>query len=125
VLLLDTSFFSALIAERLRRQAGSATALLRAHPGRKTVVSIITVGEYLEYARAPANALSVLRMHSLVGISLEIAKRCAALQSRLPQRLGENDAWLAATALQHDFTLVSADQDFARVPRLTWINFKS
>ena len=125
VLLLDTSFFSVLIAERLRRQAGPATALLRSHPGKKTVVSIVTVAEYLEYARAPESALSVLRMHSLVGISLEIAKRCAVLQRRLTQRLGENDAWLAATALQHDFTLVSSDQDFARVPRLAWINFKS
>lgn len=125
MLLLDTSFFSALIAERTRRQAGPAAALLRAHPGRKTVVSIITVAEYLEYVRTPEDALEVLRMHSLVGVSIEIAKRCAALQKRLPQRLGENDAWLAATALHHGFALVSADRDFARVPRLNWINFRA
>lgn len=125
MLLLDTSFISALVAETRRRQAGPARALLRAHPGRKTVVSLITVGEYLEYAGAPAGAEAVLRSSSLVGLSLEIARRCAILQRRLPQRLGENDAWLAATALHHGFTLVSADQDFARVPRLNWINFRS
>ena len=125
MLLLDTSFISSLVAETRRRQSGPAIALLRAHPGRKTVVSLITVGEYLEYAGAPAGAETVLRSSSLVGLSLEIARRCATLQRRLSQRLGENDAWLAATALHHGFTLVSADRDFARVPRLAWINFKS
>lgn len=124
MLLLDTSFISALVAETQRRQAGPAIAFLRAHPGQKTIVSLITVGEYLEYAGAPAGAEAILRTSSLVGLNLEIARRCAALQRRLPQRLGENDAWLAATALHHGFTLVSGDQDFARVPRMDWINFK-
>lgn len=123
MLLLDTSFISALVEEERLRQAGPAVALLRACSGRRTVVSLITVGEYLEYAGAPAGAIHFLRRHSLVGLSLEIARRCATLQSRMSQRLGENDAWLAATALHHGFTLVSSDRDFARVPRLAWINF--
>lgn len=121
MLLLDTSFVTALIAERTRRQAGSAVALLRAHPGRKTVVSLVTVGEYLEYSGAPEGAEAVLLAHSLVGLSLDIARRSALLQRRLHRRLGENDAWLAATALHHDFTLVTADRDFDRVPRLKLI----
>ena len=100
------------------RRAGPARALLRSRPGEKTVISLITVGEYLEYSGAPAGAETVLRTNSLVGLSLEIARRCALLQARLPRRLGENDAWLAATALHHDFTLVTADRDFDRVPRL-------
>ena len=125
MLLLDTNFISALVAETHRRQAGPAIAFLRAHPGRKTIISLITVGEYLEYAGAPSGAEAVLRSSSLVGLSLEIARRCATLQRRLPQRLGENDAWLAATALHHGFTLVSSDRDFARIPRLAWINFKA
>ena len=123
MLLLDTSYFSALIAEHVSRQTGPAKELLRTHAREKTVVSLITVAEYLEYAGAPSGALDILRAHSLVGLSLDIARRCALLQSRLSRRLGENDAWLAATALHHNFTLVTADKDFNRVPRLKLIHF--
>lgn len=107
---------------RLRR-AGTARALLQSRAGERTVVSLITIGEYLEYAGAPDQAEAVLRSSSLVGLSLHIARRCALLQSRLSRRLGENDAWLAATALHYDFTLVTADRDFLRVPGLRLLRF--
>lgn len=29
--------------------------------------------------------------------------------------VGENDLWIAATAIQHDFTVVSGDRDFLRI----------
>lgn len=29
--------------------------------------------------------------------------------------IGENDLWIAATAIQHDFTVVSGDHDFLRI----------
>lgn len=124
MLLLDTSFLSALAREEESRQAGAAVTFLRLHRQQRTVVSIIAAGEYLERTASPTEGLVFLKRHTIVGLSLAIARRAALLQRRLPQRLGENDAWLAATALHHGFTLVSADQDFARVPRLSWINFK-
>lgn len=123
MLLLDTSFLSALAREEEIRQAGAAVNFLRGHRQRRTVVSMVAAGEYLEWTASAAEGLAFLKRHTLVGLSLPIARRAALLQRRLPQRLGENDAWLAATALYHDFTLVSADQDFARVPRLKWIDF--
>ena len=125
MLLLDTSFLSALAREEESHQAAAAVALLRNFRHRRTVVSIVAAGEYLEWTVSPAEGLAFLKRHTIVGLSLPIARRAALLQRRLAQRLGENDAWLAATALHHGFTLVSADQDFARVPRLNWINFKS
>ena len=33
-----------------------------------------------------------------------------------------NDAWLAALAIEHDATLVSADEQFGRFSRLRWSN---
>jgi predicted nucleic acid-binding protein len=123
MLLLDTSFLIALSAEEDRRQAGAAVAFLRANPGQQTVVSLVAVGEYLEAVKDVADALRFLRRHTLIGLSMAIARKGAELQSRLGQRLGENDAWLAATALAHGFTLVTADHDFARVPRLSYVEF--
>lgn len=125
MLLLDTSFLSALAREEESRQAGAAVNFLRVHRQRRTVVSIIAAGEYLEWTASAIEGMVFLKRHTLVGLSLPIARRAALLQRRLPPRLGENDAWLAATALHHGFTLVTSDQDFARVPRLAWINFKA
>ncbi len=42
------------------------------------------------------------------------------MQSRLPQRLGENDAWIAATALAYNAELLGRERAFARVPRLNY-----
>jgi predicted nucleic acid-binding protein len=123
MLLLDTSFLSALFDEEDRRRSGAATAFLRANPGRRTVVSLVSVGEYLEVVDDIAAALRSLQRHALIGLSVAIARKSAELQSRLGQRLGENDAWLAATALAHGFTLITSDQDFARVPRLKYVDF--
>jgi len=123
MLLLDASFLIALSREEEQSRAGSAVAFLRANPGRRTVVSLVAAGEFLEAADDLNAALHFLRRHTLIGLSLAIARKGAELQSRLNQRLGENDAWLAATALAHGFTLVSADRGFARVPRLHLVDF--
>jgi len=123
MLLLDTNFLIALSDEEDRRRAGAAVAFLRANPGRQTIVSLVAVGEYLEAVRDIPDALRFLRRHTLIGLSMAIARKGAELQSRLGQRLGENDAWLAATALAHSFTLVTADRDFARIPRLSYTDF--
>ena len=56
-------------------------------------------------------------------LSRAIAYRCADMQRRLPQRLGENDAWMAATALVYGAELVGRERAFARVPRLHYVDF--
>jgi hypothetical protein len=43
------------------------------------------------------------------------------MQSSLPRRLGENDAWIAATALAYGATLVGRERAFTRVPRLDYL----
>ena len=48
----------------------------------------------------------------ILPLTVEIALACAAL--RVPNRRGERDAWIAATALVHDMTVVTRNtRDFA------------
>ncbi len=56
-------------------------------------------------------------------LSRMIAWRTALLQTSLPRRLGENDAWIAGTALTYGATLVGREHAFARVPRLDYLEF--
>ena len=59
----------------------------------------------------------------VVQLSRAIAWRTAALQGSLARRLGENDAWIAATALSCEATLVAREKAFERVPRLDYLTF--
>jgi len=60
-------------------------------------MSIVTVEELLEGASDEAAAVASVR-------------RCARLQHRARRRLGENDAWLVATAESIDADVVGADR---------------
>ncbi len=42
------------------------------------------------------------------------------MQSRVPKRLGENDAWIAATALAYNAEIPGCERAFTRVPRLDY-----
>lgn len=74
------------------------------------VVSIVSVEELLEGAVDQAAAAISLQRFTLVGLHLAQARRCALLQRRAARRLGENDAWLVATAETIDADIVGADR---------------
>jgi predicted nucleic acid-binding protein len=123
VLLLDTSFLIEFEDELLRRRPGPATAMLAGRRNAPVAISIITLGEFAEGfsdARALHQFVTPFRV---VHLSRAIAWRMAALQNALSRRLGENDAWIAATALVYGATLVGREQAFARVPRLDYLHF--
>ena len=114
--LLDASFLIALEREVAAGQAGSATTFLPHLRGRALVVSVVTVAEVLEGAVDEAAALTSLHRFSVQGLHLAHAQRCASVQRRTPKRLGENDAWLVATALTLDADVVGKDRAaFARL----------
>jgi predicted nucleic acid-binding protein len=108
--LLDASYLIALERETARRLAGPARAFLPALRGRRLVVSVVTVEEVLEGAADEAVALAALQRFSLQGLHTAHARRCARLQHRSARRLGENDAWLVATADLLDADVVAADR---------------
>lgn len=108
--LLDASFLIDLERETARGQTGPARRFLPLLRGRPLAVSVVTVEEILEGAAEEATALASLQRFSIQGIHLAQAGRCARLQRRAPRRMGENDAWLVATAETLDADIVAADR---------------
>jgi len=74
------------------------------------VVSIVTVEEVLEGAVEEDRAFAALQRFAIQGLYLAQARRCALLQRRAAGRMGENDAWLVATAESLGADIVAADR---------------
>lgn len=108
--LLDTSFLVALERETARGEMGPARGFLPSLRGRQLVVSIVSVEELLEGAAEEGAALASLQRFSIQGLHLAQAQRCALLQRRAARRLGENDAWVVATAESINADVVGADR---------------
>jgi predicted nucleic acid-binding protein len=108
--LLDTSFLIALERESAAGKAGPAMNFLPSLRGRRLFISIVGVEELLEGAADEAAASAALQRFSIQGLHLAQARRCALLQRRSRRRLGENDAWLVATADSLDADVVAADR---------------
>ena len=123
MLLLDTSFLVEFEDELVNRSSGAATAVLSLHRRQPAAISIITLGEFAEGFTDPRALVQFLAPFRVVQLSRAIAWRMAALQGSLSRRLGENDAWIAATALFYDATLVAREKAFERVPRLHYLAF--
>lgn len=123
MLLLDTSFLIAFEDELARRKIGPARGVLAAHRRQTAAISIITLGEFAEGFADPRALIEFLAPFRVVTLSRAIAWRTAALQSSLSRRLAENDAWIAATALSYEATLIGRERAFERVPRLDYLPF--
>ena len=123
MLLLDTSFLIEFEDELVNRKSGPARAVLAAHRRQAAAISIITLGEFAEGFADPKALLEFLAPFRVVQVSRAIAWRTAALQGSLARRLGENAAWIAATALSCEATLVAREKAFERVPRLDYLTF--
>ena len=109
--LLDTSFLIALEREVANGDRGPATRFLPSLRGRRLLVSIVSVEEILEGAVDEPAAMASLQRFSIVGLHLAQARRCALSQRRATRRMGENDAWLVATAESVDADVVGADRN--------------
>jgi hypothetical protein len=72
---------------------------------------VVSVEELLEGATDEAVTSASLQRFAIQGLHLAQARRCALLQRRAPRRLGQNDAWLVATAESIEADVVGADRD--------------
>ena len=107
--LLDASFLISLERETAKAEIGPARRFLPKLQGRPLVVSVVTIEEILEGAASESAAVAALQRFSIHGVHLAQARRCALIQRRASRRLGENDAWLVATAESLDADLLGAD----------------
>ena len=123
MLLLDTSFLIEFEDELALRKIGPARGVLAARRRETVAISIITFGEFAEVFADPRALVEFLAPFRVVTLSRAIAWRTAAMQGSLSRRLAENDAWIAATALSYEATLVGREKAFERVPRLDYLSF--
>lgn len=108
--LLDTSFLIALEREATNGVKGPAYVLLQSLRRRRLVISIVSVEEILEGASDEAAAVAALQRFTIQGLHVAQARRCARLQRRSLRRMGENDAWLVASAESIDADVVGNDR---------------
>jgi predicted nucleic acid-binding protein len=108
--LLDSSYLIDLERETGTGDLGPARRFLPSLRGRPLVVSTVSVEELLEGAADETAALASLQRFTIQGLHVAQARRCALTQRRAPRRLGENDAWLVATAESIDADVVAADR---------------
>jgi len=123
MLLLDTSFLIEFEEELVGERPGAACALLSGRKREPVAISIVTLGEFAEGFLDPIALFNFLAPFRVVQLSRMIAWRTALLQTSLSRRLGENDAWIAGTALAYQATLVGRERAFERVPRLEYLTF--
>jgi|SRR5882724_4237636 len=107
--LLDSSFVIPFLREQTSGITGDASRYLSRLPGRVRVhLSIIAYAEIMEHAADPIELARELRARfRCVGVGQGIAERVALIQTRSARRMDENDAWIAATAMKGNFTLVA------------------
>jgi len=120
----DTTFLIDYEREVRRNRPGPAHAFLVRHPNAPLYISIVSVGEFAEgFAPTQQQDCEMCLRHYTV---LDLAGDIAWVAGQLSQQLrgsglaiGENDVWIAATALHHHLPLVSNNaQHFQRVAGL-------
>ena len=120
MLLLDTSVLIDLEEELAKRHIGPVRAYLGSHKGEDLACSAVTVGELASGANETEVRVLLRRLRK-IPLSEAVAYRAGEVdrtQMRKGFRLGENDNWIAATALHYSATLAYADGDFDRVDGL-------
>ena len=121
-MLIDTTFFVDLADEEKAGQAGPCAAWLRAHRHLPKRVSVITLGEYAAGSTA-RETIRFFRGYLPVALGVATAISAGRLQAALNFPMGENDLWIAATALRFGWPVVTRDRAFVRVPGLKVIRY--
>jgi len=109
---LDTSFLIDLQREWTQKQEGAATGFLRAHSSEEYAISVITVVEFLEGYETLIDGERFIEPFEWVDATASIARKASRLRRRLRSQgitLGDFDILIAATALELEAPLVTAD----------------
>lgn len=128
-MLLDTTFLIDLHREIRRKEPGRAFSFLEANADAPVQISVITCGEFAEgfAAENKEQCEQALSPFEVVRLSPGIAWRYGQLSKalRLEGRpIGDNDLWIAATALDQKLDLVTRDLDhFGRINGLRLLSY--
>lgn len=114
--LLDSSFLIDLLNEFAQASPGPACRWLAGHREARLWISAVTMAEVLEGAEDVDFVRRHLGRYRWQGLHHAHAESVAVLQRRTRTRMGENDAWQAAVALQMRGKIVGHDaKAFARL----------
>jgi predicted nucleic acid-binding protein len=125
----DTTFLIDVEREIAQRQPARAMEFLSRHHARTLRISVITLGELAEgYADPEDPSLAELTApYGVIEITLAIARKYAAISRSLRSsggRWGDNDLWIAATALDAGEPLVTRDlEHFSRIQGLEVLHY--
>ena len=118
-MIYDSTFFVALDRERRKRQEGAAHSFLRAHAADEVAMSVITRGELARGFPRRTEWENFCAGFTVYPLNEEVLWTAAAIFQDLRKRgepTGENDLWIAATAVVIAQPLVTANtKDFSRI----------
>jgi tRNA(fMet)-specific endonuclease VapC len=118
-MICDSTFFVALDRERRRRQEGPAHCFLRAHAAEEVAMSVITRGELARGFLRRTDWESFCAGFTVHPLDENVLWKAAEIFQDLRKRgepTGENDLWIAATALIVGEPLVTANaKDFEKI----------
>ncbi|MGA2018061.1 MAG: type II toxin-antitoxin system VapC family toxin [Opitutaceae bacterium] len=118
-MICDSTLFVALDRERRRRKEGPAHQFLRAHPSERIEMSVVTRGELARGFTRRADWEDFCDGFTVHPLDEDVLWKAAEVFRDLRKRgepTGENDLWIAATALVTDQPLVTANaKDFQKI----------
>lgn len=121
-MLFDTTFLIHLANQRGRSSRVGAEAFLRAHLDAPLYTSLICWSEFAEGCSSVAEVRSALERFTIVELNELVAWEASRISRGLGRAglpIGDNDIWVAASALAYRLPLVSRNaRHFARVPGL-------
>jgi predicted nucleic acid-binding protein len=125
--LFAPSFVLAFLREVEESREGEARRFMASlGANARTYLSVVAYAEILEHAADMAELANELRSRfRFQSIGQDVAERVTLIQTRSARRMGENDAWIAATALKARLTIVGDDDEaFSGRPGLGYVNFR-
>jgi tRNA(fMet)-specific endonuclease VapC len=128
-LIFDTTFLIDFQRERRSGQPGRAHQFLRSHAEKGAYLSVVAYGEYAEgfHSLEDPAFVSLVESFEILPVTRTVAARYGEITRKLRrngQVIGANDLWIAATALDCGFPLVTGNADhFARVEGLSVLNY--
>jgi predicted nucleic acid-binding protein len=121
-MLFDTTFLIHLVGQRGRALSGRAETFLKTHLDAPLYTSRVCWSEFAEGCSGLAEVRTSLERFTIVEINELVAweaSRISRVLGRAGLPIGDNDIWVAASAMAYRMPLVSRNgRHFTRVPGL-------